>query len=119
LPPLDPTLKAALGAVVPDPEPEALTRDTHYWICNEDALELFEPHVRGLGGALVGVGTDQNFIFAGWARSGIPWTTAPGLVLLTAAARLAAGPARGRGVSQRARGPPRTARAAIHYHRQA
>jgi len=69
LPPLDPTLKATLGAVVPDPEPESLTRDTHYWICNEDALELFEPHVRGLGGALVGVGTDQNFIFAGWARS--------------------------------------------------
>lgn len=27
-------------------------------------------------------------LFAGWARSGIPWTTAPGLVLLTAAALL-------------------------------
>lgn len=27
-------------------------------------------------------------LFAGWARSGIPWTTAPGLVLLTTAALL-------------------------------
>jgi hypothetical protein len=69
LAPIDPALAAALAAVPSDPEPDALTRDTHYWVCNEDALDLFEPHIRGLGGALIGVGTDQNFVFAGWAKT--------------------------------------------------
>lgn len=69
LTPLEPAAVSALAAVPADPEPETLTRDTHYWVCNEDALELFEPHIRGLGGTLVGVGTDQNFVFAGWART--------------------------------------------------
>jgi len=46
-PALDRTLKAALGAVAPDPpEPEVLTRDTHDRVCNGHALELSEPHVR-------------------------------------------------------------------------
>jgi hypothetical protein len=69
LPPLSRGLAAALRALVPDPPPRALVRDTHYWVCNEPRLELFEPHVRGLGRALVGVGTDQNYLLAGWARS--------------------------------------------------
>lgn len=69
LPPLPRGVAAALRALVPDPAPRALVRDTHYWVCNEPRLELFEPHVRGLGRALVGVGSDQNYLLAGWARS--------------------------------------------------
>lgn len=68
-PPLPRGVAAALRALVPDPAPRALVRDTHYWVCNEPRLELFEPHVRGLGRALVGVGSDQNYLLAGWARS--------------------------------------------------
>jgi hypothetical protein len=62
-------LKGALDAVEDDPEPEAITRDTHYWISNEYAHELFFDAVDGVGGAYVGVGTDQAWLFAGWARS--------------------------------------------------
>ena len=39
-------------------------------------------------------------LFAGWARSGIPWQTAPGLVLLTAAALLCTAVAAWRGRGQ-------------------
>lgn len=59
----------ALQSLPQDPAPEALTRNSHYWVSNENRLELFEPHIRNRGGVLVGVGTDQNYLFAGWARS--------------------------------------------------
>ncbi len=59
---------AAFDALRRDPPPDALTRDTHYWVSNETRLELFRPEVEGRGGIHVGVGTDQNFILAGWSR---------------------------------------------------
>ena len=60
---------AAFRALKRDKPPKAITRDTHYWTGNEDNLQLFYPHVKDLGGIYVGVGTDQNYLMAGWAKS--------------------------------------------------
>ncbi|KFE71103.1 hypothetical protein [Hyalangium minutum] len=58
-----------------DPAPPGLVRGLHYWISNEDTLELFHNAVKDKGGVYVGVGTDQNYLLGAWAR-------AEGLVLL-------------------------------------
>ncbi len=51
-----------------DPPPEELTKGRHYWTSNEYRHDLFRPVVEGLGGIYVGVGTDQNYLIAGWMR---------------------------------------------------
>ncbi len=67
LPPLQ--TFAELRLAPPDPPPKALIRGTHYWISNELRHDLFRAAVLNRGGLLVGVGTDPNYLFAGWARS--------------------------------------------------
>lgn len=62
---------AAFRKLRRDKPPEAITRDTHYWTGNEDNLQLFHPHVKDLGGVYVGVGTDQNYLMAAWAKSDV------------------------------------------------
>ena len=52
-----------------DPKPDALIRNSHYWISNELNQQLWHEHLEGLGGAYLGVGTDQNYMLAGWAKS--------------------------------------------------
>lgn len=42
-------------------------------VTNEDRLEIYEPHVRGVGGGYFGVGSIQNFTLAAWARSEYIW----------------------------------------------
>lgn len=62
-----------------DPEPEVRNayrkenEGQHFTTCDELNLHLFEPAIRGIGGAYAGVGTDQAYIFMGWARSEIGW----------------------------------------------
>lgn len=69
--PLTAQINAAFAAVRPDPAPEEITRDTHYLSGNEWRLELLQPRVAGTGGTFVGVGADQNYVLAGWARSNL------------------------------------------------
>lgn len=71
LPPLSAEQRAQLDQVRADPPPEEIVRDSHYWVSNEHNHQLWHPFIQGLGGALVGVGTDQNYLLAGWARSSI------------------------------------------------
>jgi hypothetical protein len=52
-----------------DPDPDALVRNSHYWVSNENSHFLWHDVLDGLGGSLMGVGTDQLYLFAGWARS--------------------------------------------------
>ncbi len=40
----------------------------HYLAGDEWNMELFLPHVSKLGGAYVGVGSDQSYLFMGWQR---------------------------------------------------
>ncbi|HYO66816.1 MAG TPA: hypothetical protein VEU33_12090 [Archangium sp.] len=52
-----------------DPAPAELIRDSHYWISNEDHLGLFHDAVKDKRGVYLGVGSDQNYLLAAWARS--------------------------------------------------
>ncbi len=56
-----------LGGVAPSME------GRHYFTSNERSLHAFEPTIRGKGGSYVGVGTDQAYLFIGWARSEFAW----------------------------------------------
>ncbi|MEM7159627.1 MAG: hypothetical protein AAF799_42700 [Myxococcota bacterium] len=52
-----------------DPRPDSLIRNSHYWISNELNQQLWYDHIQDQGGAYLGVGTDQNYMLAGWAKS--------------------------------------------------
>lgn len=61
----------ALSDIEFDPRNRDITRDSHYWVSNERHHHLYRSQIRGQGGVLMGVGTDQNYLFAGWAKSPI------------------------------------------------
>ncbi len=67
--PTDARIAELLGRIRSDPEPEEIIRNSHYWVSNESSHFLFRDRVSGIGGAYMGVGTDQNYLIAGWARS--------------------------------------------------
>lgn len=64
--PLD--LERAIRAVPFDPPPKQLAADAHFVVSDEGAHWLFRDVVSNLGGAMIGVGTDPNYLIAGWAR---------------------------------------------------
>lgn len=71
--PLRPEARQALAAITPDPPPAKLLNGQHYVVSDEHRPERFREVLEGRGGALVGVGTDQNYLFAGWARPELVW----------------------------------------------
>jgi hypothetical protein len=52
-----------------DPPPSSLTNRVHYWVGNENHLDVFRARVVGRGGVHVGVGAEQNWVLAGWSRA--------------------------------------------------
>ena len=66
--PLEEEQRKTLLAITADPAPKSLVRASHYVISNEDRPHLFRPTIDDLGGALIGVGTDQLYMYASWAR---------------------------------------------------
>jgi len=68
LTPIAPNVRAALDAVRSDPPPENLIQDRHYIRSNEYRLDLYEKLIRDKGGMYIGVGSDQNYLFAGWSK---------------------------------------------------
>lgn len=66
--PLPPAAAAAFAAVRPDPPPAGLIRDSHYVISNEDQPQAFRGAIAGRGGVYIGVGSEQNYVLAAWAR---------------------------------------------------
>lgn len=64
-----PPVPSAFADLPADPAPAQIVRGLHYWVSNEDQLELFHPAVKDKQGLYVGVGTDQNYLLAAWARS--------------------------------------------------
>jgi len=79
LEPLSPRQRAAFlapGADEPAAELGGVTearKGQHYVTGNERALEAFYPRIQGLGGAYVGVGSDQAYLLLGWARAELAW----------------------------------------------
>lgn len=68
LAPLSPAAQQALAQITADPAPPELVRNTHYVVSNEDRLDLFRRATENRGGAYIGVGTDQNYLLAAWAK---------------------------------------------------
>jgi hypothetical protein len=64
----DPSL-SAFASLPADPAPPELVRGLHYWISNENNLDLFHEAVKDKGGIYVGVGSDQNYLLGAWARA--------------------------------------------------
>jgi len=68
-----------MDAVAEDPAPKQLLGITgelygkHYWTSNEWHLELYAPHLTPLGGAYIGVGSDQAYLLMGMVRPEIAW----------------------------------------------
>lgn len=79
--PLSPEAEAVFWGSPEDPPAKELAaikeefRDRHFPTCDERNLELFEPHVRDIGGAYVGVGSDQSYLIIGWMRPEVAWLT--------------------------------------------
>jgi hypothetical protein len=77
-PPADPygpvsdEVQARFAGIESDPKPPELTRNSHYWVSNERSQFLWYEALSnkgGIGDAYIGVGTDQNYMLAGWAKS--------------------------------------------------
>jgi hypothetical protein len=69
--PLSRKESSALKRLRFDPHPETLTRQMHFITSDEKRHDYFRKSIENLGGVLVGVGTDQNYTLAAWARSKI------------------------------------------------
>ncbi|MBI5608500.1 MAG: hypothetical protein HY902_06425 [Deltaproteobacteria bacterium] len=69
LPQIPDGLRAELAKVQHDPPPKELAANAHFVISDERAHHLYRESVQGLGGVLVGVGTDPNYLFAGWMKA--------------------------------------------------
>lgn len=69
LAPLPADAAARLGALRADPPPRAITRMKHYFVSNENQHWLWRDVLRNRGGMLVGVGTDQLYLYAGWSKA--------------------------------------------------
>ncbi len=62
-------LQAQFAAIRSDPAPAGLVHDSHYWVSNEHSHFVWHAALQNRRGAYLGVGTDQNYLLAGWARS--------------------------------------------------
>jgi len=69
--PLPPETAQKFLSIEFDPPPKKLAADAHFVVSDEKAHYLFKSAITGLGGCMVGVGTDQNYIMAGWAKPDI------------------------------------------------
>lgn len=59
---------SGFAAIPRDPPPVETTRGQHYWIGNEDRLDLFYGEIKGKSGIHMGVGAEQNWLLCGWSR---------------------------------------------------
>lgn len=66
--PLATEIASAFAAVPNDPPPPELVRGLHYVVSNEVWVHLWKEVVTNRGGIQIGVGTDQNYLLAGWSR---------------------------------------------------
>jgi hypothetical protein len=67
--PLAPLPADARTTLLAGPEDAPFAVDTHYIQSNETRHDLFFPYVEGIGGAFIGVGSDQSFTMAAHAKS--------------------------------------------------
>jgi hypothetical protein len=63
--------RATLAAIPEDPAPAKIIKDQHYFVSNEVYPERFRKALTDIGGVFVGVGSEQNYFFAGWSKPDI------------------------------------------------
>jgi hypothetical protein len=51
-----------------DPPPENLIQDQHFLVSDEHHPERFKTQMTDLGGVYIGVGPEQNYLYAGWSK---------------------------------------------------
>mgnify|MGYP000691614224 CR=1 FL=1 len=79
--PLDAAARAVFLGTAEDEPPVELggvteeRKNQHYVTSNERTLEAFHSRIQDLRGGYVGVGSDQAYLFIGWARSELAWLT--------------------------------------------
>jgi hypothetical protein len=67
--PLEPAQRAALAAIGADPPPPKIIGDTHFFVSDEVYPERFREALADRGGIFVGVGAEQNYLFAAWSKA--------------------------------------------------
>lgn len=79
--PLSPAQKEAFWGTAQDDAPELLDasradlQGRHYLMGDERNLHIFRPLIQDMGGAYMGVGTDQAYLFADWMKAELVWLT--------------------------------------------
>lgn len=79
--PLTPAQKQTFWGSAEDPGAAKLLGITeafegrHYTTGDEWHAELWLPHIKDLGGGYMGVGSDQAYLYIGWARPDYAWLT--------------------------------------------
>ncbi len=66
--PLSAKAQRVLAAIPSDPPPPKLIQQQHFLVSDEYRPERFRTAIRNLGGIFVGVGPEQNYLFASWAK---------------------------------------------------
>lgn len=66
--PLPAASRRVLMAIPTDPPPKKLVSNQHYLVSDERHPDYFREGMRDLGGIFVGVGAEQNYLFASWVR---------------------------------------------------
>ncbi|MBK9033111.1 MAG: hypothetical protein IPL61_17885 [Myxococcales bacterium] len=46
----------------------------HYYVSDEGHADRFRSYIDGIGGGYVGIGSDQAYLYIGWARPQFAWT---------------------------------------------
>jgi hypothetical protein len=46
----------------------------HYYVSDEGHADIFRQYIDGVGGGYVGIGSDQAYLYIGWAKPQFAWT---------------------------------------------
>lgn len=71
LAPLTPSQRKILTSIPADPPPKRLSNGQHFLVSDELHPERLRHALAGLGGVFIGVGPEQNYLYAAWARARI------------------------------------------------
>ena len=69
--PLSKAHRTALDAIRVDPVPKELNQNSHFWVSDEKTHYLWKEPIKDIGGVMVGVGTDQMYTMAAWAKPSV------------------------------------------------
>ncbi len=69
--PLSAEHRKILRDIPRDSPPKNLIQDQHFFVSDESQPERFRVALRDLGGVYIGVGPEQNYLYAGWSKPDI------------------------------------------------